>query len=292
MNKVAAIQMNSSESILENLTVAKSLIKEAASNGAKLIVLPEMFPVMGRNATDKVKAKEDMGIGQIQSFISEQASRYNVWIVAGTIPITSSIPHKVRAACIVYNDKGETVARYDKIHLFDVEISENETYQESKTTDPGNELTVIDTPVGKLGIAVCYDIRFPNMFTRLFNKGAEIIAIPSAFTVKTGEAHWKLLARSRAVENFSYVIGACQTGKHVSGRETYGNSLIIDPWGTVLDERIEPTAGIVYAKVDLTKLHSIRSSIPVGKYHKSNKVLSENDRQEKEVRRLSLFSKL
>lgn len=168
----------------------------------------------------------------------------------------------------MYDNNGKMVARYDKMRLFDVFISANESYLESETTTPGNELVVINTPVGKLGLAVCYDIRFPILFTSLFNKGAELIAIPSAFTMKTGEAHWKLLARSRAVDTFSYVIGACQEGTHANGRKTYGHTLIVDPWGSVIAERTESGTGIIYAEIDLKKLHEIRKSIPISNHQR------------------------
>jgi predicted amidohydrolase len=263
MSKVAAIQMCSSMSVEENLQSASKLIEEAANNGAKLVVLPEMFPIVGMGSEEKIFVMESPGAGPIQDFLSLQASQNNVWIVGGTIPLRTEHKNKIRAACLVYNNKGKPVARYDKIHLFDVELSKKEIYRESDTTEAGERTTVIDTPFGKLGVAVCYDIRFPRLFMDLFNQGAEIIAIPAAFTVKTGEGHWKLLARARAVENFCYIIGACQGGTHASGRTTFGDSLIIDPWGTVLDERQDPTPGLVYGEIDLEKLHKIRASIPV-----------------------------
>lgn len=268
MPTVAAIQMCSSTSVAENCENAAKLISEAAKNGAQLIVLPEMFPLIGSKPTDKIDNKEEYGDGTIQNFLSQQAKENNIWIVGGTIPISCNNKNKVKAACIVYDNKGKALVRYDKIHLFDVVISDNESYKESDTIEPGDKLVVIDTPVGKLGLAVCYDIRFPALFTHLFNNGAEIIAIPSAFTMKTGEAHWELLVRSRAVENFCYVIGACQGGTHDSGRKTYGHSLIVDPWGSVIDMRSNPTPGIVYANIDLDYLHQVRASIPVDKHQK------------------------
>ncbi len=268
MSKVAAIQMCSSMSVEDNLKSAGNLIGKAAKKGAELIVLPEMFPMVSKGAEDKIFISEGPGFGAIQDFLSEQASKNSVWIVGGTIPIRTENKSKVRAACIVYNKMGKAVARYDKIHLFDVDISEKEIYRESDTIEPGDRAVVLDTPFGKLGLAVCYDIRFPALFIELFNQGAEIIAIPAAFTEKTGEAHWKLLARARAVENFCYIIGACQAGKHESGRRTYGDSLIVDPWGTVLDERKASSPGIVYGETDLEYLQKIRASIPVSDHRK------------------------
>jgi predicted amidohydrolase len=266
--KVAAIQMCSSHLVAENLTTAAELIQEAAANQAKLVVLPEMFAMMGMDASDKVAIREPIGHGEIQSFLAEQAKKYCIWIVGGTIPIICKDETKARAASLVFDDLGNRVARYDKIHLFDVAISQSEVYQESNTIEPGDRLIVIDTPVGKLGLAVCYDVRFPELFRCLFNRGTEIIALPSAFTVTTGAAHWKLLARSRAVENFCYVIGACQGGTHTNGRKTYGHSLIVEPWGTVIAEKDDTEPGVIYAILDLEHLNEIRKSIPVYEHQK------------------------
>ena len=258
--KVAAIQMCSSDNVEKNLETACRLISDVVKNNAHLIVLPEMFAMMGKKTIDKVNNAEEYGSGKIQQFLSAQAKQHGVWIVGGTIPIFSVNKNKIKAACLVYNSSGEVAARYDKIHLFDAQISETECYRESDTTDPGDKVVVIDTPVGKLGLAVCYDIRFSALFLQLAKKGAEIIAIPAAFTVKTGEAHWQLLARARAVENFCYVIGACQGGEHASGRKTYGHSLIVDSWGTVLQEAGDSGNTIIDATIDLKKLHDIRAS--------------------------------
>ncbi len=274
MPKIAAIQMCSSDNVDENLFHAGLLIEEAAANGAKLIALPEMFAIMGQNPEDKIRVMEKYGAGKIQRFLSEQAKKFKVWILGGTIPIECDDKDKIRAACIMYDQNGLAVARYDKIHLFDVVISETESYKESDTTQAGTEVVVIDTPVGRLGLSVCYDIRFPGLYTELLNQGAEIIAIPAAFTVKTGEAHWKILAQSRAVENFCYVLGAAQGGLHSSGRKTYGHALIVEPWGTVVQETGGIGNSIVYAEVDLKKLHAIRASIPVKHHQRINPDLS------------------
>lgn len=267
MPRIAAIQMCSSHIINDNFLVASKLIKEASQNNAKLIVLPEMFAIMGLTPNDKVSAKERFGHGKIQSFLSEQAKKNHVWIVGGTIPIECKNKNKVRAASLVYAANGELVARYDKIHLFDVTISATEIYKESDTTEPGDDIVVMATPFGKLGLAVCYDVRFPELFRCLLAKGAEIIVLPAAFTVKTGEAHWELLARSRAVENFCYVIGACQGGVHSSGRKTYGHSIIVEPWGGVI-ARKEHGSGVIYADIDLAKVYEARKSIPIGEHQK------------------------
>jgi len=254
MSKIAAIQLSSTYNVDENLVTTEKLISEATDNDAQLIVLPEMFAIMGKNANDKVHIAEKYGHGMIQSFLSESARKNNVWIVGGTIPIQCDDKNKIRAACIVYDHNGNTVARYDKIHLFDVTISETESYRESDTTEPGDSIIVVDTPVGKLGLAVCYDVRFLTLFTELMNRGAEIIALPSAFTVKTGQAHWHLLTRARAVDTFCYLIGSAQVGTHANGRQTYGHTLIVDPWGNIVSEITEQKPGIVYADIDLKKL--------------------------------------
>ncbi len=260
--KAAAIQMCSSSSVDENLFTAAQLIRDAAANSARLVVLPEMFPIMGKKPSDKVVVKEVFGEGKIQAFLAEEARRNKIWIVGGTIPIACASINKVRAASLLYNDRGELVARYDKIHLFDVVISESESYKESDTTESGNDIVVVETPFGKLGMAVCYDLRFPELFRRLANAGAEIISVPSAFTTTTGAAHWELLCRSRAVENSCYVIGACQGGLHASGRETYGHSLLVDPWGDFVEIKGN-RPGVVYTTIDLDRLHEIRRRNPV-----------------------------
>jgi len=262
MTQVAAIQMCSSHSVDDNLQTAAKLIHEAAQEGATLIVLPEMFAIISPNTAEKLQASEADGHGKIQSFLSAQAKNNRVWLVGGTILIRDKDEHKASAACLVFNDEGVRVGRYDKIHLFDVTLT-TETYKESDLIVPGRHLVVIDTPFGKLGLGVCYDIRFPELFRYLFNQGAEIIAIPSAFTIPTGEAHWELLMRSRAVENFCYMIGACQGGTHVGGRKTYGHSLIVEPWGTVIANKPGIEQGVVYANIDLKQLHQYRKSIPI-----------------------------
>jgi deaminated glutathione amidase len=263
MTKVAAIQMCSSSTVEENLATAASLIAQAATQGAVLAVLPEMFPLLGQNVTDKVILKESPGSGHIQEFVSHLAIKHHIWIVAGTIPLTCDDPNKARAACLVFNHLGEQVTRYDKINLFDASISKQEIYRESDTTEPGQNIVVIDTPVGRLGLCVCYDLRFPEIFLKLAAQGAEVIVAPSAFTVPTGRAHWELLIRCRAIDTFCYVIGACQGGMHHNGRQTYGHSMIVNPWGEVMAEIDQAGNGVICAAVDLKKLYEIRKKIPL-----------------------------
>lgn len=268
MSRVAAIQMASGPKVSANLTEAGRLISRAVDAGAELIVLPENFAIMGNNEEDKLKVKEEQGVGPIQTFLAEQASKYRIWIIGGTIPVVASDADHVRAACLVYNDQGEVIARYDKMHLFDVHLTENsEVYDESATIEPGSTTTVVDTPFGKLGLAICYDLRFPELFRRIVDEGAEIIAIPAAFTAITGKAHWDVLVRSRAIENLSYIIAAAQGGYHVNGRETYGDSMIVDPWGGVLD-RLPSGSGFVIADLDIDKVHNTRRHFPVLEHRK------------------------
>jgi predicted amidohydrolase len=263
MTMVAAIQMCSTHLVDENLKMAAAWIAEAASNQAKLIVLPEMFAMMGMHDSDKLKIQEPLGQGKIQSFLSEQAKQHQVWIVGGTIPIASENPQRIKAACLVFDDQGQMVTRYDKIHLFDASFSKTELYKESDTVEHGTQVGIVDTPFGKLGLAVCYDVRFPELFGILFHQSVDIIALPSAFTRITGKAHWEILLRNRAIENFCYMIGACQGGTHANGRTTYGHSMIVGPWGEILAEKQDENPGVIYAMVDLKRIKEVRESIPV-----------------------------
>ncbi|MFV2055469.1 MAG: carbon-nitrogen hydrolase family protein [Thiohalomonadales bacterium] len=266
--KVAAIQMASGPKVGANLLEAKRLISTAASSGAGLIVLPENFAIMGLHESDKVRVREQEGSGQIQEFLMEQADSNNVWIVGGTIPLVANDENKIRAACILYDNSGRSVARYDKTHLFDVHLPEtSDRYVESETIEAGKKICVQDTPFGKLGIAVCYDLRFPELFRGMLDNDVELIAIPSAFTAKTGKSHWDILVRARAIENLCYVIAADQGGYHVNGRESYGDSMVVDPWGNVLD-RLPSGSGVVMASVDRSALHKIRQSFPVLSHRK------------------------
>ena len=268
MTKIAAIQMASGTNVSANLIEASKQITSAAQAGAKLIVLPENFAVMVFKDADQIKIAEEDGTGPIQDYLSEQAKKNNVWLISGTIPIKSAVENKVYAACLVYNEKGERVSRYNKIHLFDVHLEiTNETYNESETLEAGNEVVVVDTPFGKIGIAVCYDLRFPELFRQLVLRGAEIIVLPSAFTASTGKAHWEVLLRARAIENLCYLVASAQGGYHVNGRETYGDSMIIDPWGTIMD-RLPHGSGYIVADIDINSLHKLRQNFPVLKHRK------------------------
>ena len=258
----AAIQMATGPNISANLLTAEQLVEEAVANNAGLVVLPENFAYMGKNERDVLTIKEQQGDGPLQTFLSQLASKHGIWLVGGTVPIESCDQGKVYASTLTFNDKGEQVARYDKIHLFDVNLVEaDEQYSESSTFEHGDEVCVIDTPFGKLGIAICYDLRFPEMFRSMVDRGMEIIALPASFTAITGKAHWETLVRSRAIENLSYVIAAAQGGFHISGRETYGHSMIVDPWGSILAE-VASGNGAITAKIDTDFLAATRRNFP------------------------------
>lgn len=260
MGKVAIVQMVSVSDVQYNLAELETVFAEASINGTQLIVLPENFAFMGIHDSDKIVVAEQYGDGMIQNTLSILAKRYQLWIIAGTIPIKT--PNgRVWASSLVYDANGYCVARYDKIHLFDVVVSGHEAYNESNSTIPGQELVVIHTPIGNIGLSVCYDVRFPELYRLLIDRGAEILAIPAAFTATTGRAHWHVLVRARAIENMCYVLAANQGGIHANGRETYGHSLIVNPWGKVMAE-IEQGRGVIYADIDLNQLHQQRKDFP------------------------------
>lgn len=261
MGKAAGIQMASGPNVAANLTEAARLIASSVEAGAELVVLPENFAIMPLKDEHRFAVAEDAGKGVIQAFLSAQAKEHGIWLVGGTIPLKSNQPDRVLAASLIFNDKGEQVGRYDKIHLFDVELENGEKYCESNSFVPGNETVVIESPFGKLGMAVCYDLRFPELFRKLLDAGAEIIVVPSAFTELTGTAHWEVLVRARAIENLAYIIAPGQGGYHVNGRETHGDSMIVSPWGIILD-RLERGSGFVIADLDQKRLITIRKSLP------------------------------
>jgi nitrilase len=261
--RVAAAQMATGPDVSANLLEAERLIREATDGGAGLVVLPENFAFMGKRDRDLLALQEQDGEGRLQSFLSEVAARYGTWLVGGTIPLHAHGPGRVRSASLVFNERGERVARYDKIHLFDVNLPDaDERYVESSTIEPGEHIIVIDSPFGRLGVAVCYDLRFPEMFRQMLDSGMELLAIPSAFTAMTGKAHWETLVRARAIENLAYVVAAGQGGYHINGRETHGHSMIVDPWGTVLAQAPRGTGCICYP-LDREFQSSVRRNFPV-----------------------------
>ena len=259
---VAAIQLASGSNVSANLLEAERQTEAAARAGADLVVLPENFAFIGRNCSDAIALSERPGNGPLQSFLSQLAKRLGVWIVGGTIPLEGEHAAKWRAACTVYDEDGRQVARYDKQHLFDVNLVEsNEQFVESESIEPGDRVIVLDSPVGRLGISVCYDLRFPELYRAMVDRGVEVITLPAAFTEITGRAHWETLVRARAIENLSYVIASAQGGFHVASRQTYGHSMIVDPWGTKLVEQ-ERGIGFVNAEIDPEFQQTTRRNFP------------------------------
>lgn len=261
VHQLAAIQMNSGAVVAENLREAGRLMATAAAQGAELVVLPENFALMARNDDERIAAGELDGSGSIQDFLAEKSAHLRVWIVGGSVPVLAG-DGKVYARCPVYNARGERVACYDKIHLFDVTVNAaGESYRESRSITAGARPVVVDTPFGKLGLSICYDLRFPELYRELVARGAVAFAVPSAFTHTTGARHWALLNRARAIENLAFVIAAAQTGTHANGRETWGHSMIVDPWGEVLAERVsEP--GVVMVAMDTDAQQRLRQRFP------------------------------
>lgn len=255
--------MVSTDTVDENLNIAQKLIIEAVSKDVNFVTLPENFPLMGKQDSDRLAITEAFGSGQIQTFLSQQSKQHQIWLLGGTIPLKSAKPDRVLAASLLYNPKGECVAHYDKIHLFDVLVDEssNESYKESNTFEPGNELVVAQTEIGNIGLSVCYDLRFPELYRKMHDNNVQIITTPSAFTATTGEVHWESLIRARAIENLCYVIASNQGGTHVNERETWGHSMIVDPWGTILAS-VEKGNGVAIAAIDLDKQAKLRNSFP------------------------------
>jgi len=259
---VSAIQMTSGPDVAANLEQARPLLEEAATQGACLAVLPENFAFLGLRDVDKREVAEADGAGPIQDFVAHTAQRLRMWIVAGTVPLRASPDGRVGAACLVYDSAGRRAARYDKIHLFDVDIpGRTERYRESAHVVPGRDAVVVDTPVGRVGLSVCYDVRFPELYRHLTALGARILTVPSAFTSPTGRAHWETLLRARAIENLCFVLAPAQSGFHPSGRETYGDSLIVDYWGRVL-QRLPRGRGCVTTSLDLARQAEVRENFP------------------------------
>lgn len=269
MTNVAAVQMVSTDSVTENLELAEKLIAEAVSKQAKLVTLPENFPLMGKEDVDRQTIKETLGTGPIQDFLSEQAQQQKIWLLGGTIPLQSKNPDKVSPASLLFDPQGKCVAHYNKIHLFDVLVDESndEAYRESDNFEPGDEIVVTQTDIGNIGLSVCYDLRFPEMYRKMHDDKVQIITVPSAFTATTGAAHWETLLKTRAIENLSYVIASNQGGTHVNKRETWGHSMIVDPWGTILAS-IEKGAGVAVAAIDLEKQAKLRKMFPVLEHRK------------------------
>jgi nitrilase len=259
----AAIQLSSVADRDANLAVAERLLRQAAAAGVALAILPENFAFMGAKERDKLAIAESDGQGPIQHFLAAMALELKLWIVAGTVPL--AVPgdaDRVYAACLVYDAQGRRAARYDKIHLFDVEVPGGERYRESATIARGAiEPVVVQTPIGKLGLSVCYDLRFPELYRALAAQGAEVLCVPAAFTARTGPPHWEPLLRARAIENQCFVIAPGQHGSHAGGRTTHGHSLIVDPWGEILAQQADGD-GVIAAALAQERLQQVRASFP------------------------------
>jgi predicted amidohydrolase len=262
MGTVAAIQMTSSHVVADNLLAAGNLLREAKDLGAEVACLPENFSFLGLRDADKLQVAEADGDGPVQTFLLDTARQLKLWILGGTTLIKGDSARRVANASLLVDAAGKRVARYDKIHLFDVAIpGRDEKYLESTHVTPGRTVMVADTPVGRLGLSVCYDMRFPELYRELVTQGAQWLAMPSAFTVPTGRAHWETLLRARAIENLCYVVAPAQSGTHTSGRETYGDTLIVDYWGQVLS-RLPKGTGVITAQLDLAKQAETRARFP------------------------------
>lgn len=260
--RVAAVQMVSTPRVEENLKTAASLVAQVVAQGAQLVALPEYFPIMGMSDPDKFNVREADGQGVIQDFLADTARRHRIWLVGGSISLVSNEAGKVLNSCLVYDPQGERIARYDKIHLFGFQKGA-ERYNESATIEAGSQPVVFEAPFGRVGVSICYDIRFPELYRA---QGAvDLQVIPAAFTETTGRAHWEILLRARAIENQCYVLAVAQGGKHENGRETHGNSMLIDPWGIILD-RLPKGPGIVIGDVDHARIADIRASLPALKH--------------------------
>lgn len=256
--RIAAVQMASGPSVESNLNEARRLIASAAKQGARLVALPEYFAIMGMKDADKVKVREEPGRGPIQHFLSETARKHRIWLVGGSVPLVADSNDKVRNSSLLYDDKGKLVERYDKIHLFGFTMGK-ENYSEERTIERGHDVKVVETPFGRIGMSICYDLRFPELYRAM--KEVDIILVPSAFTETTGKAHWEALIRARAIENLAYVLAPAQGGYHLNGRETHGDSMIVDPWGVVLD-RLPRGSGVVIANVNPEYIRRLRKSLP------------------------------
>jgi len=260
--RVAAVQMVSTARVEDNLREAQQRIAEAARLGASVVVLPEYFCLMGMRERDKVALRENLGSGPIQDFLSDQAAQHGLWLIGGTMPLACDQADRVFNSVLVFDPQGRRAARYDKIHLFSF-ADGAESYDESRTIAPGTEPVAFDCTVGasslRVGLSVCYDLRFPELYRRLL--GADLIVVPAAFTATTGKAHWETLLRARAIENLCYVLAAAQGGRHENGRVTHGHSMFIDPWGEIISERAND-AGVIAGDVDPQRIAACRARLP------------------------------
>lgn len=256
--RIAALQMVSGPRVADNLKTASRLVAEAVDQGAQLLALPEYFPIIGAADADRVRARETFGHGPVQDWLAETSARHGVWLFAGSIPLETDAPDKMRNSSLAYDPEGRCVARYDKMHLFGFRKGD-ECYDEAAFIEPGCQPMAVATPYGRVALSICYDLRFPELYRSL--GAVDLILVPAAFTDTTGRAHWEILLRARAIENQCYLLAVGQGGRHESGRLTHGNSMIVDPWGEILDRKMKGP-GIVIADLDHARLAEIRESLP------------------------------
>ncbi|VWB29457.1 carbon-nitrogen hydrolase family protein [Burkholderia lata] len=260
--QVAALQMVSTPDVTRNLAEARRLIAEAAGEGAQLVLLPEYFCFMGHRDTDKLALAEPYQDGPIQHFLADAARRHGIWVIGGTLPLKAPEPDRVLNTTLVFDPSGNEAARYDKIHLFNFEKGD-ESFDEARTIRAGDTVVAFDAPFGRVGLSVCYDLRFPELYRRMGD--CALIVVPSAFTYTTGRAHWETLLRARAVENQCYVLAAAQGGKHENGRRTWGHSMLIDPWGEIVAVR-DVGASVVLGAIDPQRIADVRQSLPAWRH--------------------------
>ncbi|KPK71062.1 MAG: hypothetical protein AMJ84_06845 [Acidithiobacillales bacterium SM23_46] len=268
MMRVAAIQMNSGADVTANLEQAGRFIAQAARAGARLVALPENFACMPAADHAIAAVAEEDGRGPIQEFLAAQARAHELWLIGGTAPLRGP-SDKVCASCLMFGPDGRLAARYDKMHLFDVDLTGGESYRESTQFAAGDRVVVCETPFGRVGLAVCYDLRFPELFRAMLAGGVDLIALPSAFTAQTGRVHWEVLVRARAIENSAYVVAPDQCGRHASGRTTHGDSMVVSPWGEVLD-RLPAGTGYAIAEIDSAELARVRERLPSLRHRRIN----------------------
>lgn len=256
--RIAAVQMISGPAVADNLAAAGRLVAEAAAQGAQLVALPEYFPIIGAADGERLRAREAFGHGPVQEWLAETAIRHGIWLFAGSLPLFAEAADKMRNSTLVFDPAGCCVARYDKIHLFGFRKGE-ERYDEAAVIEAGERPVAVDTPFGRIALSICYDLRFPELYRAL--APADLILVPAAFTETTGRAHWEILLRARAIENQCYVLAVGQGGVHPNGRMTHGNSMIVDPWGEILDRKAKGP-GVVVADLDHARIAEIRASLP------------------------------
>lgn len=258
---IAAVQLVSGPRVADNLAAAAHGVAEAAAQGARIVALPEYFPIMGMAEGDKVKVREADGHGPIQEFLAATAKQHGIWLIGGSIPLEAKDAAKVMNSTVVYDPAGQRVARYDKIHLFGFQKG-LERYDEAASIEAGSEPVAFDTPYGRIGLSICYDLRFPELYRQHAALGADILLVPAAFTHTTGQAHWEVLLRARAIENQCWLLAAAQGGKHPNGRQTWGQSMVVDPWGQIVAQQEQAGPGISYAVLELSFLQQVRQRLP------------------------------